>query len=100
MRPLEITLIIVGSLLFVMLVLFLVIGWVTFTKSFCRRKNDKHFADNEDPRFKNAPDRQWFWAQNIEEITLKSFDGLSLKGYFLNNHSNKLVIMVHGHHGR
>ena len=31
---------------------------------------------------------------------MTSYDGLKLKGYFINNNSNKLAILVHGYHGR
>ncbi len=45
--------------------------------------------------------QNWFYARRLDfyDLTLRSFDNLKLKGYYLpaqNPHSNKLVILVHG----
>lgn len=96
----KILIIVLSSLVGLFLIFFISNG-IIFTKlSFSRRKGDKDFAKNEDPRAKKDPDRIWYFSNEIEEINLKSYDKINLKGYFLNNHSNKLVIMVHGYHGR
>ena len=95
-----IILIIVGALLLLFLIFFIINGAIFAHLSFRRRPGDAHFAENEDPRAKNDADRIWFFSQKIEELSHKSFDGLNLKGYFLNNHSDKLAILVHGYHGR
>ena len=92
--------IVLSSLLGLFLIEFFVNGIIFTEASFSRRKGDADFAKNEDPRAKNSPDRIWYFSQEIEELNLKSYDGLNLKGYFLNNHSNKLAILVHGYHGR
>lgn len=85
---------------FIAIAYYTTITLVIFHITFTRRKGDEHFAENEDPRFKNAPDRVWYFSNKIEEIEMKSFDDLKLKGYFVSNSSNKLVIMTHGYHGR
>lgn len=96
-----ITLIILAGLLTIMLVFYIVVISIVFHITFSRRKGDAHFAENEDPRMKKMPDRVWYFSQKIEEIEMKSHDGLKLKGYFIkNNNSNKLAILVHGYHGR
>ena len=96
----KILIITISSLIGLFLIFFISNGIIFTRLSFSRRKGDKDFAKNEDPRAKNDPDRIWYFSNKIEEINLKSYDKLNLKGYFLNNHSNKLVIMVHGYHGR
>ena len=97
---LVVTLIVIGSLIGLFLIFFVVNGIIYTNISFRRRKGDASFAENEDPRAKKNPHRIWFFSQQIEEIEMKSYDGLRLKGYFLNNNSNKLAILVHGYHGR
>ncbi|MDE5946018.1 MAG: alpha/beta hydrolase [Oscillospiraceae bacterium] len=48
-----------------------------------------------------VPNREWLTAQNLEHITIKSFDGLTLHAdYFpAETESNKLVICNHGYTG-
>ena len=95
-----ILLIVIASIIGLFLIIFLVNG-VLFTKvSFRRRKGDADFAKNEDPRAKKDEDRIWYFSQSINELEITSYDNLKLKGYFLNNNSNKLAILVHGYHGR
>lgn len=96
----KILIITISSLIGLFLIFFISNGIIFTRISFSRRKGDKDFAKNEDPRAKKDPDRIWYFSNEIEEINLKSYDKKNLKGYFLNNHSNKLVIMVHGYHGR
>ena len=95
-----IAIVVVSSLVGLFLLFFLSNGMIFTHLTFRRRKGDKDFAKNEDPRAKKDPDRIWFFSQQLEEITLKSYDKLNLKGYFINNNSNKLAILVHGYHGR
>lgn len=90
----------IGSVILILIAWFIVNGIIYTNISFRRRKGDSDFAKNEDPRAKNAPDRIWYFSHELEELNLKSYDGLNLKGYFLNNNSNKLAILVHGYHGR
>lgn len=95
-----ITLIVGCSILLLFIAWFIVNGIIYTNISFRRRKGDAHFAENEDPRAKQNPDRIWYFSNSLEEITIESYDKLKLKGYFLNNNSNKLAILVHGYHGR
>lgn len=95
-----ISLIVVGSLLVLILSFLILDGFVFFNITFRRRPGDKDFAKNENPKEKNAPDRLWYFSQNPEELNLVSYDKLNLKGYYLNNRSNKLAILIHGYHGR
>ena len=48
---------------------------------------------------KEAEGRAWFLAQNPEEVELKAYDGLTLRGYFLPaaKPTNKLVVCAHGY---
>lgn len=48
-----------------------------------------------------APNKEWLFAQELEHITIKSRDGLTLHGDFLpaEYHSNKLAICGHGYTG-
>ncbi|MCF0118125.1 MAG: alpha/beta hydrolase [Bacilli bacterium] len=68
--------------------------------TFSRRKNDHIFAELEDPEDKKTPSRIWYSNQQIEELKIKSKDKLILKGYFQDNHSNKLLVCLHGYRGR
>lgn len=95
-----ILLIVLGAIFILFLSWFIVNGIIYTNISFRRRKGDEDFALNEDPRAKREPDRIWYFSNSLEEINLKSYDGLNLKGYFINNNSNKLAILVHGYHGR
>ena len=95
------TIIIAWSVVLVLFIIYFIFTGAVFTKvSFKRREGDKDFAKNEDPRAKKDPDRIWYFSQTLEELNLESYDRLNIKGYFLNNKSNKLAILVHGYHGR
>ena len=91
---------ILGFILISFLVLTFIFGRTFFHVSFDRRKGDKDFAKNENPADKKRPSRIWFSEQKLEELSIVSKDKLVLKGYFLNNHSNKLAIISHGYRGR
>lgn len=96
-----IILISVIGLLILLFTIFFIVNGAIFTKlSFRRRIGDKDFAKNEDKKAKEAPDRIWYFSKQLEEINLITRDRLNLKGYLLNNNSNKLAILVHGYHGR
>lgn len=43
--------------------------------------------------------KQWFWAQEKERITMKSYDGLRLAAYYLpaKEESGKVLILMHGY---
>lgn len=49
----------------------------------------------------NNENEQWLKAVGVKKETIKSEDGLNLKGYIVNkNNSNKWVILVHGYTGK
>ncbi|MCQ2793577.1 MAG: alpha/beta fold hydrolase [Bacilli bacterium] len=96
----QIVLIILGIMIIIRIIGFLICGSICYHFVFDRRKGDKDFAKNENIEAKNSPDRLWYFAQNIEELTICSFDKLTLKGYLLRNNSNKLAIILHGYRGR
>lgn len=91
---------VIGGITLLFWISVFIFGKIFFETSCRRRKGDEHFAETEPRKAKNAPDRKWLFSRNIEEITITSFDGLKLKGFFIKNDSNKLAITVHGYHGR
>lgn len=56
-----------------------------------------HFLTKENEE-KNKADTEWFFAQNPEEITVDSFDGLKLLAYNLPaENARGTWLMIHGH---
>ncbi len=100
MSPSLIALIAISSVLLFLIIAFLITGKIMYDIIFKRRKNDLNFAFEEKEVDKLRPCRIWLSKQNIEELSITSKDNLNLKGYFLNNNSNKLAIIVHGYRGR
>lgn len=100
MTALLISLIIISSVLLFSILVFLVIGKAMYDIIFKRRKNDENFALEENKEDKLKPSRMWFSKQKLEEFSIKSKDNLTLKGYLLDNNSNKIAILVHGYRGR
>ena len=100
MEAYQIVLIVLGSLLIVFLIGCFFIGKTFFKVSFSRRKDDERFAELENPEDKKTPNRIWYFSNKLEELSITSFDKLNLKGYFLDNKSNKLAILIHGYRGR
>ena len=96
----QIVLIVISSLLLLFLILAFLIGKTFFKVSFSRRKDDERFAELENPEDKKQPNRIWYFSNKLEEIEILSQDKLKLKGYFLNNNSSKLAILIHGYRGR
>ena len=59
--------------------------------------DEKHFLTKENEE-KNKADTEWFYAQNPEEITVESFDGLKLVAYNLPAKNAKGTwLLIHGH---
>ncbi len=90
--------IIIGIVFILFIVVNIIIGFKYFNKVFRRKENvldsKMHLAKEDDP------DKKWLDEIAKEELTMKSYDKLNLKGYFVdNNGSNKLAIIVHGYHG-
>lgn len=100
MMWLWISLSILGGLILLFIIFTLIFGSQFFKATFSRRKNDERFAELENPEDKKTPSRLWFSTQKLEELELCSKDNLRLKSYLLDNHSNKLAIMLHGYRGR
>lgn len=96
-----ILLIVIGSLFLLTFLLYCIMGGFFYHVSFVRRKGDKHFAENENPKDKQNHNRIWFFSQKIEEYQMKSYDHKTLKGYMIRNEgSNKLALLIHGYRGR
>lgn len=100
----QIVLIVVGGIIILATISALIFisksGSLFYHVTFSRRKDDARFAELENPEDKKAPSRVWYSNQKLEEFSITSFDNLKLKGYFLNNNSNKLLICLHGYRGR
>lgn len=88
------------SIVALVLFLFFRLGKIFYHVTFDRRKNDDTFAKDENPEDKKKPSRVWFSKQDVEEVEILSKDKLNLKGYILNNKSDKLAIILHGYRGR
>lgn len=94
------TILILTILVFLIVVFFFIGGFVLYKFTFKRLKNDEKFAELENPKDKKEASRVWFSKQKVDVFTIKSKDNLTLKGYFLNNNSNKIALILHGYHGR
>ena len=74
-------------LMLIMLSLYLLIGNSYYRKFFVKfKKLDKEIKVEERDDF----------YKNFEKLTLESFDNLKLNGYYKDNNSERLVILVHG----
>lgn len=92
-----ILLIFFGSLIIFIFILLFVAGYAVSKTAFNRIKgiNDKvntSIVLLDEEFYKNEKIR--------EELTIKSFDNLNLKGYLYKNNSSKYVIFAHGYHGK
>jgi len=92
---------IIGIVLF-LLIGFLVLGYVAFIITIVRPKAKKP----EQSEYKKAREliraknNEYLFSLNPEDVSIKSFDGLTLKGWFLpaKNQNRRFVICVHGYH--
>lgn len=74
------------------------LGFGYFNRVF-RRKGSFDDALNMHSKA-DTPEKKWLLDLEKEEITMKSFDNLNLKGYFVDNKgSTKIALIVHGYHG-
>lgn len=102
-----IPIIIVGSAMLLLLIFCVVFGFLAFERSFTRKVYD---GDPIEAAAKKVGDRPYcekfregiYWFrdfENKEEIEIKSFDGLKLKGYYLKNENSngKVMIVCHGY---
>lgn len=102
-----IPLIIIASLLVLLLAFCIIFGFLAFERSFTRRVYE---GDQIEAAIKKVGDRPYceefrkgiYWFRDFkdkEEIEIKSFDGLKLKGYYLKNENSngKVMILCHGY---
>ncbi|MDO4419369.1 MAG: hypothetical protein Q4B92_03300 [Ruminococcus sp.] len=102
-----IPLVIIASLLVLLLAFCIIFGFLAFERSFTRRVYD---GDQIEAAIKKVGDRPYceefrkgiYWFRDFkdkEEIEIKSFDGLKLKGYYLKNENSngKVMILCHGY---
>ena len=93
----------IGILLGLCVIFFVGIYFALFKPNFMRGNgkptpmDSKHFLTKENEE-KNTKDTEWFYAQNPEEITVESFDGLKLVAYNLAAPNAKGTwLLIHGH---
>ena len=88
--------------------LFLAVYVFLFRPNFMRQKGELTVQTDYQPLMKYNPSIQagadWFLSQNIEEVSIQSFDGLTLYGQFLAVPSGKAdakgtMLLMHGFHG-
>lgn len=102
-----IPLIILAVLIIGLLIFCIVFGFLAFERSFTRRIYE---GDPIEAAVKKVGDRPYnrdfkkgiYWFRDFphkEEINIKSFDGLNLKGYYLKNEKSqgKVAILCHGY---
>lgn len=82
------------SLLVILIIMYLLTNYY-FSQVVTRK------VDNEEEMFKaqierNLIDDKFYNSLKKENITLKSFDGLKLRGEFIDNNSDKTIIFCHG----
>lgn len=99
--------IIIGIILGLTLLCCVAFGFAAFFKSFTRKVYDGDQIDAAVKKVGNRPYCEEFvkgiyWFRDFkdkEEVWIKSFDGLRLKGYYLKNESSngKVMILCHGY---
>jgi len=100
---------IVIGLLSVLIIVDIVASFFFYNLAIDRHKNKDFLQGNSDLEvsaealdvFLEGDWRTWTREQPFEELEIKSFDDLTLKGYLLeaNESTNKLVVMAHGYLG-
>ena len=70
-------------------------------KEFLQNNADLEVSDKAMDLFINGSWKEWVGAQNFEQLTIESRDGLELSGYYLpaSEPTDKLVILTHGYLG-
>lgn len=100
MKILYISLGIISVLILIVLALYLIMGHCIYHSIFAR--NSKMKKKSENLLKKNIIDimkAKDYFKDNFEKLNINSEDGVNLVGYYKNNNSNKLVILVHGFGG-
>lgn len=83
-----------------MLLVSLFIFYLAFIR--CRRLEKSTFVFKQLKPYQHHIDEgiQWFLSQNYQDVSIKSFDHLTLKGRFLKNiNAIGTIILMHGHRG-
>ncbi len=97
---------VLGIIIAVIVFIYIVIAVVMFKMALTRPKKTPNprvvddYSDHMKPFLGFVKEeKDWLFAQNIEEIDIKSFDGLNLKGYFIaaEKPSNKTLLAIHGY---
>lgn len=81
-------------------VYFMIRGPLIFRLAFWRMAGDRDYRNRQPESEKQTAHYKWFFAQPFEEISIRSGDGLTLRGHLLRSGAKRLAIMVHGYHGR
>lgn len=102
-----IPLIIIGSVIVILLSACIVFGFLAFERSFTRRIYEGDQIEAAAIKVGNRPYCEEFrkgiyWFKDFkdkEEVNIKSFDGLNLKGYYLKNEKSngRVMILCHGY---
>ena len=93
-------LIVLGAILILFIIFTFMVGFIYFNRVFRRKKANFEGNFHMNATGDDHPDKLWLDSLNKEEITMKSYDKLNLKAYFVDNDgSTKLAILVHGYHG-
>lgn len=85
-------------ILFIILVLYLLIGVYFFHFSNCTKISIKRlFKGKGTFKLTSSESKTWFKNSNYKEVYIKSFDKKKLHAYEIKNKLNTLVIIVHGY---
>ena len=100
----HILLIIIGAILVLFVIPLFISSFFAFNWIFKRKEGEGKFEDMDlsltpykpyETEIKEAI--KFFKSLTPEEVTVKSHDGLRLKGYYYNNNSETTVLFVHGY---
>lgn len=89
-------------ILLIVFVLLLLVSYVLVCISF---KRPKKVQENQEPTEAwklyvetNMNGRKWLYKnKDVQDVSIQSFDGLTLKGIYVDNGSNKTIVCVHGY---
>ena len=82
---------------------FLVAGYIAYSMSLVRKEKHRSLQEpDEKAKIRidaNNAGKEYLFGLQPEDVTLRSFDGLELKGYFIPaaRPSDKLAVLVHGY---
>lgn len=86
------------SVIILTLLFYLIIGAILFKIAFSRKSvTARILRKDTEKRLKDYKiDLCWWEKVKFEKVSIKSFDGLNLVGFYFDNKSDKTVIIVHG----